>query len=223
MCDVNPHIINFYNGIKTGTITPLVVREYLQKEAEILVNNPQYYYDVRNRFNDYKNSLDFLFLTRSCFNGIMRFNRKGNFNVPFCKNINRFQKAYITKIVNQVDRVKNIIDNGDFTFLNQDFNKTISMSRGEDIIYSDPPYFGLHADYYNSWNMDDELSLFNQLSSNKSKFMLSSWYVSGDRKNNHLIDLYKDYNIKTIDYRYQVAASSDNRNKQVLEALVMNF
>ena len=110
MCDSNPHLINFYNGIKQKKITSSKVKAYLTQEGKKLLDSDgDYYYDVRKKFNEEHNPLDFLFLSRSCFNGMMRFNKKGGFNVPFCKKPNRFAKALVTKISNQVKNVSQII------------------------------------------------------------------------------------------------------------------
>ena len=74
--DTNPHIIAFYNQIKEGEITACRVREFLEREGEILSQNGDvYYYEVRDRFNKNHAPLDFLFLNRSCFNGMIRFNK----------------------------------------------------------------------------------------------------------------------------------------------------
>lgn len=96
--DTNPHLINFYNAIKNGGINAQIVREFLQIEGTKLADgDSNYYYEVRDRFNKEHNVLDFLFLNRCCFNGLIRFNRNGNFNVPYGHKRERFSKAYITK------------------------------------------------------------------------------------------------------------------------------
>ena len=70
LCDSNPHIIKFYNSLKSKEITSKIVKEYLIKEGEqLLASEGKHYYEVRNRFNENGSSLDFLFLSRSCFNG----------------------------------------------------------------------------------------------------------------------------------------------------------
>ncbi len=126
LCDTNPHLIRFYNAIKSKEITSGIVRKYLTEEGEkLLSSNSDYYYEVRNRFNENGSLLDFIFLSRSCFNGMMRFNKKGGFNVPFCNKLNRFAPALITKITNQVENISQIIQCGDYTFKNQDFQITL--------------------------------------------------------------------------------------------------
>ncbi|MCD4818056.1 MAG: Dam family site-specific DNA-(adenine-N6)-methyltransferase [Candidatus Cloacimonetes bacterium] len=126
LCDSNPHLIAFYKALQLGEITSGLVRKFLTEEGKKLsISNGEYYYDVRKRFNLEKNPLDFLFLSRSCFNGMMRFNKKGGFNVPFCKKPNRFAQALITKITNQVENISQIIRFGEYTFKNQDFKETL--------------------------------------------------------------------------------------------------
>lgn len=94
--DSNPHIIRFYSAINTGLITPGIAREFLVSEGENLSKHGKdYYYEVRERFNCTQAPLDFLFLNRSCFNGMIRFNSQGQFNVPFGHKPERFSKAYI--------------------------------------------------------------------------------------------------------------------------------
>ncbi len=102
-CDTNPHIISFYNGINDGSIDASGVRTHLEIEGVKLSRlGADYYYEVRQRFNLGKSPLDFLFPNRSCFNGLVRFNRSGEFNVLFGHKPGRFSMAYITKITNQV-------------------------------------------------------------------------------------------------------------------------
>ncbi len=104
--DTNPHLINFYNDIKNNIINKNNVKSFLEKESLMLQQySDNYYREVRNRFNNKPNSFDFLFLNRACFNGMIRFNKKGGFNIPFCKKPNRFSKSYITKIINQIKKL----------------------------------------------------------------------------------------------------------------------
>lgn len=87
--DINPHLIRFYRDIKEGKIGPAIVREYLEKEGSLLRRAGGNGYDhfnlIKNRFNEKSEPLDFLFLSRAGFNGMIRFNKKGQWNIPFCK------------------------------------------------------------------------------------------------------------------------------------------
>jgi DNA adenine methylase len=144
LCDSNPHLVNFYSGIAEGEITPEIVKDYLEREGEkLLLRGEDHYYFIRERFNSKHSPLDFLFLNRAGFNGMIRFNRKGEFNIPFCRKPQRFSQAYITKIVNQVDFVSKLLKTRKYIFKRQDFAKTISEASASDIIYCDPPYIDL--------------------------------------------------------------------------------
>lgn len=77
LCDSNPHLINFYKAVQNKEITNGIVKDFLNEEGQKLLGTEgEHYYTVRNRFNEKGNPLDFLFLSRSCFNGMMRFNKK---------------------------------------------------------------------------------------------------------------------------------------------------
>jgi DNA adenine methylase len=140
LADSNPYIISFYGELLSGRITPDIVRNFLQEEGRLLIEKgEEHYYYIRERFNKDHDPLDFLFLNRSCFNGMIRFNKKGGFNVPFCRKPERFSKSYITKIVNQVSYVYQLLQTKNYTFLCQDFQATIALGTNEDFIYCDPP------------------------------------------------------------------------------------
>lgn len=223
LCDANPHLINFYAGIASGEITPEVVKEYLTREGELLLSKGEdHYYFVRERFNSEHSPLDFLFVNRAGFNGMIRFNRKGGFNIPFCRKPQRFAQAYITKITNQVDWVCKIIKTKEFIFKCQDFNQTISEASPSDIIYCDPPYIGRHVDYYNGWDDSHERELFDRLSGFGGKFILSTWHHNDYRENEYIKTLWSKHSVLTREHFYHVGGKETNRNP-VIEALVTNF
>lgn len=184
LCDTNPHLINFYKAIQKKEITPILAKAFLQEEGEaLLTKGEKHYYFIRDRFNQYHNPLDFLFLNRSCFNGMIRFNRKGQFNVPFCRKPDRFVKAYVTKIINQLEYVYYLLQYNDFEFICQDFKNTIQLGKEDDIIYCDPPYIDRHTDYFNGWDDEKEKDLFYYLNKTRSSFILSTWHHNDFRKN----------------------------------------
>ncbi|MEO6016784.1 MAG: Dam family site-specific DNA-(adenine-N6)-methyltransferase [Polaromonas sp.] len=225
LCDTNPHIIGLYQQIQNGKITAAAVKEFLTSEGEELkAQGEPYYYEVRTRFNEAPTSLDFLFLNRSCFNGIIRFNRKGKFNVPYCHKPERFAQAYVTKITNQVQQLSRILTAVDWTFEVLDFRETLARAQAGDFVYVDPPYAGRNVDYFNSWSEDDEAALATCLGSLPSDFLLSTWHSNEFRKNS-AIDLVWDrpnFHLLKREHFYHVGPSEAQRHPMI-EAFVANF
>jgi len=221
--DTNPHLIAFYQAVSDKKITAASVRQFLEKEgAELLRTGGEHYYTVRERFNLHHDPIDFLFLNRSCFNGMIRFNKKGGFNVPFCRKPNRFAKALITKIANQVQAVSDAMSVGDYEFHLQPFSETIAVASEGDFLYCDPPYIDRHVTYFNGWDESHELELEEALASSPCPFILSTWHHNDYRRNTYIDSLWSKYSILTREHFYHVGASEANRNPMI-EALVTNF
>ncbi len=125
--DVNPHLINFYRWLKRGLVVDLP-----------LENDQTLFYDHRARFNDLlragrtrtrEAASLFYFLNRTGYNGLCRFNRSGEFNVPFgrysginyVRDFTRFRAALAA-----------------WTFTARDF-ESVPLHRS-DFVYADPPY-----------------------------------------------------------------------------------
>lgn len=225
LCDSNIHIIQFYKDIQSGRLNPLGVRGHLSEHGEKLRTiGGDYFYEVRARFNATPNSLDFLFLNRSCFNGVMRFNRSGKFNVPFCRKPERFAPAYITKIVNQVQTISRVVSVSDWEFKVADFRESIAMVGLDDVVYADPPYAGRHTDYFNGWSEQDEEDLADMLANLPCKFILSTWH-SNEFRTNHQVEknwASDHFHIFTKAHYYHVGAAEELRHP-MLEALITNF
>ena len=225
--DTNPHIINFYKQIQDGKITAPLIKKYLEGEGEILSKASDDGYDhyrlIKNRFNKEFSPYDFIFLSRAGFNGMMRFNKKGFWNIPFCKKPDRFAQAYVTKITNQVDKISRIIQpEPAWRFYNKSFAAIIPMAEKGDIIYCDPPYYGRYVDYYNGWTEEDEELLFNLLSQTEAKFIVSTWHHNNWRENEMIAKFWHKFNIVTKDHFYHSGAKVENR-QTVVEALICNF
>ena len=221
--DINPHIIEFYNQIKSGQITSYIIRQFLEEEGSKLVQKDGlYYYEVRERFNQNHNPLDFLFLSRSCFNGMIRFNKKLAFNVPYGHKPQRFSKAYITKITNQVTHIEELFRYNNWSFICQSFEETIKLANEKSFIYCDPPYIGRHVDYYDSWDAQSEMDLCKVLVSSNARFMLSTWDHNDYRKNDFIDIIWNFCSKLTKDHFYFVGAKELNR-KAITEALLTNY
>lgn len=221
--DINPHIVNFYNAIKSGTINSGNAKEFLEREGALLQKRGEaHYYEVRERFNKNFDPFDLLFLNRSCFNGVMRFNKKGLFNVPFGHKPERFAKAYVTKITNQIKYVSQATTQYDWSFVCSDFRQIISSASQGDFIYCDPPYMGRHVDYYNSWGENEEQELYDLLKETQAKFILSTWHSNKYRSNPAIERYAYHFTILTREHFYHVGASEKNRNP-MLEAIVLNY
>lgn len=221
--DTNPHTIALYNEIKNKKITSRIVREFLEYEGAILAEKgDEHYYFIRERFNKNHDPLDFLFLNRSCFNGMIRFNRYYNFNVPYGHKPGRFSKAYVTKIFNQVKHLEDIFPENDWDFICCSFEETISRATSNDFVYCDPPYIGRHVDYYDSWDEKQETILRNTLVLSEAKFMVSTWDKNKYRKNEYIESIWGQCYKINKEHFYYVGAKESNRNS-MMEALLINY
>jgi DNA adenine methylase len=153
---------------------------------------------------------------------MIRFSSKGRFNVPFNHKPQRFSRAYVTKVVNQVRSVGRLCQVSEWEFLCQDFRDSFSQIEQSDFVYCDPPYLGRHTDYFNAWGENEEMELFGLLSKCGVRFILSTWHSNQHRRNPYIDRFWSSFYIVTRDHFYHVGAKEKNR-KPMLEALVMNY
>lgn len=225
LCDRNPHIIAFYQGVYDGSITAGLVKKHLENEGALLAEGNRkgkdsHYYVVRERFNHSGNPLDFLFLSRACFNGMVRFNKSSKFNVPFCRKPDRFRPAYVTKIVNQVRAIKKIMYGKAWEFRVADWRDCLQEAEKSDFVYLDPPYIGRHTDYFSQWTDDEARELAIAAQSLPCGFALSMWQENRYRINDHISDCWDGNVLRTESHFYHVGPTEDLRNS-VIEALVI--
>ena len=219
--DSNVHIVRFYEAIARGYLTPEMARRHLTDEGRLLSERGgPHYYAVRDRFNQTASSLDFLFLNRSCFNGVMRFNKKGGFNVPFCKKPDRFRQAYVTKIVNQIAAVASTIHGRKWEFRAADWRSTLQDATADDFVYLDPPYIGRHTDYFNQWSEEDAVELPNVARRLPCGVALSMWKQNRYRTNQHLPEHWSWLEERTEEHFYHIGATEQLRNSMT-EALMI--
>jgi DNA adenine methylase len=155
---------------------------------------------------------------------MIRFNRRGKFNVPYCRKDGRFSQSYVTKIVNQINRVSKMVSTNDWTFAVSDFRATLSGLGEGDLVYADPPYLGRHVDYYNSWSDEDEIELADRLKSLPGSFVLSTWHSNEFRTNSIIERAWHDtfYNMITREHFYHVGPTEERRHPMI-EALITNL
>jgi DNA adenine methylase len=221
LADTNHHIINFYKAIQSGELDGGKVREFLMREGKQLARGgADHYYAVRERFNAKGSPLDFLFLNRSCFNGVMRFNRHGKFNVPFGHKPQRFAPAYITKIVNQLGWAAKKMQNKNWRFEVARWDDVLADARPDDFVYLDPPYIGRHADYFNTWNEAEAARLAESAKVLPCGFALSMWLENRHRKNSHIEEHWSGLELRVCSHFYHVGSSEELRN-EMDEALII--
>lgn len=224
LSDINPYIIDFYESIKNGLITQENISSFLTDHGEKLketdTTEDSYYYTMRKAFNKNKNPKYFLFLNRSCYNGVVRFNTEGNFNTPFCKKPNRFSKNLITKIVNQIRWVQDLLKEYPYSFETNSWEQVINNANENDFVYLDPPYYGRNATYFNSWSQQDMEKLFEWTLNTKSGYAITMWYQNSYRKN-EFIEKFQKNNVLKKYVQYYFVGSTKTTRYRMTEALII--
>lgn len=216
LTDKNQYIISLYRGIQNGSINSKIVREFLEFHGRNLeIQGVEYYKEMRDQFNQNGDPLYFLFLNRSDFNGMIRFNRKGQFNVPFCRKPNRFSKAYITKICNQISSVAKVMDGKDWDFRCCSWQETFDLATEQDYIYIDPPYIGRDTSYVGEWPESEAIALAAYSHKTPANVCLSMWKENQFRRNDHLFDYWSDFTWYEQNHFYHIGAKECNRHPMV--------
>lgn len=132
LSDVNPKLIKFFKALKNKP-------NKLHQEAMLLIENhsEEYYYQVREDFNKKNLPHQFIYLNRTCFNGVYRENSSGEFNVP----VGRRKKIAFPSKEEFINCSKSLQN---FSLNVCDFSETLKMARKGDFIYLDPPYVDRH-------------------------------------------------------------------------------
>lgn len=172
--DINPHLMNFYTQLKKGLTISISMR-----------NDESLYYQYRERFNELirngqaatsEGAQLFYFLNRTGFNGLCRFNRKGEFNVPF--------GSY--KAINYIkDFSKYRYAFAEWEFSNKDF-ADLELTK-DDFVYADPPYDVEFTQYsQGGFSWDDQVRLVEFLADHPGPVLLSN------QATKRIVKLYKE-------------------------------
>ena len=217
--DMNEELINLYKVVRDN-VDELVAD--LQKHDI----SKEYFMEIRNidRTEEYKNwsniqkASRFIYLNRTCFNGMYRVNSKGEFNVPF-----GYYKNPRILDENNLINCSNLLQKTEIK--HADFSKILKKVKKGDFVYFDPPYVPLsETSSFTSYtkdgfDIDMQFKLrdvCDELDSMGVKFLLSN----SDTK--LVNELYENYNIKRVFASRQINANADGRGK-ITEVLVRNY
>jgi len=218
--DYNEELINLYRVVKQK---PFELIEDLKKHK----NEKEYYYKIRGldrdplsykKLSDVKRAGRFVFLNKTCFNGLYRVNKKNEFNSPY----GRYKNPAICDEKN-ILLCSRVLQNS--VILNEDFKEIKKEIKKGDFIYLDPPYvplnqtsnFTAYTDRGFDKKMQFELKEFcDYIDRAGGYFMLSNSYTD------FVLELYRDYRIKTVTARRAVNCKASRRGS-VKELLIRNY
>ena len=231
--DINTDLINVYQVIKQS---PLPLIERLQKHQDTFIplaetaSKKAYYYAQRERFNlrqadAIEHAALFIFLNKTCFNGLYRVNRNNEFNVP----MGDYRKPTICDSANLL-AVHQALQKVDI--LNGSYSDTLSaIDEEHNLFYFDPPYKPLsttssfNAYAKNEFDDDAQIALANfchQLDALGHVWILSNSDPKNSDSNNHFFDeLYSNYHIRRIQATRAINSKASKRGK-LNELLITN-
>lgn len=215
--DSNAELINTYR----------VVRDDVKALIELLLahrknHNKEYYYQIRSlrpvRLTDIERAARFIYLNKTCFNGLYRVNRSGQFNVPM--------GSYKDPAIFDVDELVTASQAlQEVELATCDFQDTLNWAQAGDFIYFDPPYapvsktssFTSYTEKSFGEREQIELAtLFRQLDSRSCKVMLSNSWVKP------VLDLYKDFTCIEVKASRAINSNPEKRGK-ISELVVINY
>lgn len=231
--DINPDLITCY---KTVRDLPEQLIRSLKELEDTYLSIPteeyrkEFFVTIRNKYNEknlspIENTTAFFFLNRTCFNGLYRVNKKGEFNVPFGKYTNPMicDPQTIYKDSELLQRVE---------IITGDFEDTFGYANGNTLFYFDPPYRPLsNTSSFNSYakeafNDSAQIRLkeyCDQINEAGYKFLLSNSDCKEKNEEDTFFDtLYEAYQIKRV-WASRNINSNPHKRGRVTEILVHNY
>lgn len=217
LADINEDLINVYNCVRDDV-------EQLISLLEIFQNNhsEQYYYQVRSLTYDdaIKKAARFIYLNKTCFNGLYRQNKAGQFNVPVGKYANpNICDADTLRAASQVlNQASPLLFHGSYLDL-------MSAPEPGDFVYFDPPYVpvsdtsnftGYHAIKFDLHSQETLAQMFKKLVRNGVKCLLSNSDTPMVR------ELYQEFKIVEIQRKGNISSKGTKRGA-VSEVLVVGY
>ncbi|HEX5429556.1 MAG TPA: DNA adenine methylase [Patescibacteria group bacterium] len=218
LSDINPELVNLYLIIQSK------VDELISELKKLKVSEKEFY-KIRNidrkpeyrEWNNIKKAARFIYLNKTCFNGLYRMNSKGHFNVPYGNQNN-------PKILDEYNlrQVNKLLQNSDIKC--QSYSGIEKNVKKGDFVYFDPPYAPLNKSSFTKYFKDDfdikmqvDLrDLCDRLDKKGVYFMISNSHTS------LIFGLYKNYDIKVVDAIRAINCKGSGRGK-VKEVLITNY
>ena len=231
--DINKELINCYRCLKADVAEVINNLKFLEKDYLESDDKTKYFYKVRNRYNeinlnghlDYEKCAEFIFLNKTCFNGLYRVNKEGKFNVPYGK-----YKNPLICDKNNLMLCSKLLQKVEITF--GSYEQVLNKANEKTFIYFDPPYRPLiekasFTSYDKSgFNDDDQIRLaknYKLLNEKKCVLMLSN----SDPKNTNIGDnffdnLYNGFYIERVYAKRMINCKASKRGN-ITEIVVMNY
>lgn len=231
--DINEDLITTYQVIANKPKELISILEILQSEFHALEGNEDnkklYYYKKRELYNSREERKSgqaalFIFLNRTCFNGLYRVNRKNQYNVPMggYKKPTICDRDNLLAVSEALQKVE---------ILCGDFEQTLNYANNNSLFYFDPPYKPLsNTSSFNAYakdefNDDEQIRLrdfCNKLDILNHTWILSNSDVKGKDQNDDFFDeLYSDFNIQRVEAKRSINANPEKRGK-LKELLITN-
>ena len=215
--DVYDPLVKFWKTVQSDP--QRVIDHYTDEWHALQDDLPGHYYVVRERFNQTRDPLDLAFLTRTCVNGIVRFNQDGEFNNSFHLSRRGMSPDKFSGIV----RIWNIAIRG-VEFVCEDYEDTVALAKPGDFVYLDPPYANNKSRYISDLDPDRLWDVLDDLNHRDVKWALSFDGTRGD----------SDFTqpVPPSLYRHRHLISSGNSkvrqvlggvNEEVRESLYLNY
>lgn len=233
--DINKDLINCYNVIKYKVED--LIRKLDKKEKEFLAldkdERQKYFYDIRTEYNSYlldneidvKRASEFIFLNRTCFNGLYRVNKNGKFNVP-CGKYKNPTICDSNNLRNLSKLLKNVV------FAYGDYKESEKLVDENTFVYFDPPYRPLSVtsgftsytkEDFNDENQKELAEYYNKLNLKNAKLMLSNSNPKNTNENDNFFEkIYKGFNINEVSAKRMINANAKGRG-EISELLITNY
>lgn len=188
--DLIPELVEFWQAVKTRPVEMADAYERdwsrLQDEGHLL------FYEVRDRFNEKRQPEDLLFLSRTCVNGLIRFNKQGDFNNSFHHTRPGVSPKRLRRTLAEWSRRVAETD-----FSAGDYANTLESAKEGDVAYLDPPYASTRGRYQNGQGLDQERfwQVLSDLTNRGVLWVLSFDGTAGERDYSHALETPRELSV----------------------------